>query len=380
MDAEIGIIGTGTMGAMTAWRLARRGVKVLAFEQFAPGHDQAGAGGESRIFRTAYREGVEYVPLLQQALGLWRELEKESGRHLLTVTGGLMIGAERSPAMRNVIASADRFGLEHEVLDPADMRRRYPQHVMLDGEIAVLDGAAGVLRPEFAVLAAAERAAAGGATILSDTTVERVEVDGTSVQIGAAGRTYTVRQLIIAAGSWSARLWPKLSEVVDARRLIMTWYAARMPRDFMPDAFPVFIRDSGVHLFGIPTLDGGSVKIAGAGENASVPDPDRLSRSVSPSELEAVNDGVARLLRGLTPTPVRVAVYTDAYTRDRHGLAGLAPGSDNVWLLTGFSGHGFKMASAIGEAMAQMVLGEDQTHTLGHLAPSRVLTSPGNVA
>lgn len=125
MDAQVAVIGVGSMGSMALWQLARAGVDAIGFEQYAPGHDRAAAGGESRIFRTAYLEGPGYVPLLQRALELWRELEHESGQPLLTMTGGLMIGREDSDAMRNVLASCEQFSLAHEVLDGEAMARRY---------------------------------------------------------------------------------------------------------------------------------------------------------------------------------------------------------------------------------------------------------------
>jgi sarcosine oxidase len=159
MDAEVAVIGTGTMGAMTLWNLARSGITAIGFEQYTLGHDRSAAGGESRMFRLAYKEGPQYVPMLLRARELWRELEAETGRDLLTVTGGLMIGDAGSGEIRNVIDSAERFALAHEVLDAGAMAARYPQHQpLLPGEIAVLDRMAGVVRPEFAVVSAARRA------------------------------------------------------------------------------------------------------------------------------------------------------------------------------------------------------------------------------
>src|SRR5215471_11490009 len=140
MDAEVAVIGTGTMGSMTLWHLARAGIAAIGFEQYTLGHDRSGAGGESRIFRIAYAEGPQYVPLLLRARDLWRELEAETGRDLLAVTGGLTIGDAGSTAVRNVIASAERFSLPHELLDGRALAARYPQHQpLLPGELAVLD-------------------------------------------------------------------------------------------------------------------------------------------------------------------------------------------------------------------------------------------------
>lgn len=103
MDAEVGIIGVGTMGSMAAWQLAKRDISVIGFEQFGIGHDRSAAGGESRLFRTAYMEGPEYVPLLFQARKLWRKLEEESGNSLLFLNGGLMIGEADSLEIKTIL-------------------------------------------------------------------------------------------------------------------------------------------------------------------------------------------------------------------------------------------------------------------------------------
>ena len=108
----------------------------------------------------------------------------------------------------------------------------------------------------------------------------------------------------------------------------------------------------GGHIFGIPTLDGGSVKVAPHASYGEMRDADELDRNVPPHDLDRINGLVADLLPGLVPTPVRVASYMDAYTPDAHAIVGAMPGVDNVWVLGGFSGHGFKMAPAFGRVAA----------------------------
>ena len=374
MDAQVAVIGVGSIGSMALWQLAQRGVDAIGFERYAPGHDQAAAGGESRIFRTAYLEGPQYVPLLMRARELWRELERESGQSLLTLNGGLMIGSADSESMTNVRVSAEQFDLPHEVLDGAAMGTRYPQHRMLPGEIGFLDEWAGVLRPEFAVLAAARCAQARGARLVTGTRVEAVEPFDGGVRVHAGGRTYTAEQAVVAAGPWTARFAPELAAQVTARKLVMTWYPALDVDAYRPDRFPVFIRDSGdAHIFGIPTLDGGSVKVAGHSPYADLADPDDLDRNVAPGDLDAINQVVADLLPGLVPTPVRVSTYLEGYTTDGHALVGRMPGTENVWLLGAFSGHGFKMATAFGQVAADLVTDGKTSLPIEHLDPARPL-------
>jgi sarcosine oxidase len=161
---SVAVVGLGVMGACTLWRLAARRVAAAGFERFEPGHDQGASQGETRIIRTAYYEGAEYVPLVQAAFGLWRELEAASEQQLLTMTGALMIGTPDSGLVAGALRSAREHGLEHELLDAETVERRYPQHRMHKGEIALFERAAGVLRPEACVLAAvaaAQRTLAG---------------------------------------------------------------------------------------------------------------------------------------------------------------------------------------------------------------------------
>ncbi|MGZ4579910.1 MAG: N-methyl-L-tryptophan oxidase [Nocardioidaceae bacterium] len=375
MDAQVAVIGTGSIGAMALWQMARAGIDAIGFEQFAPGHDQGAAGGESRIFRTAYMEGPQYVPLLLRSRELWRELEQQTGTALLTLNGGLMIGPEESTDMGNVLASARDFDLPHRLLDAREMGSAYPQHRMLPGEVAFFDEWAGVLRPEFAVLAAATAAQQAGATVLSGCRVDGIEPSGSGVRIRAGGRSWLVEQAVVTAGPWTGRFAPPLATHVRPQRLVMTWYHPRgSVADYLPERFPIFIRDSGqVHVFGIPTLDGGSVKVAPHASYGALADADDLDRNVRPEELEPINATVERLFPGLVPTPVRVATYMDAYTSDGHALVGQMPGTENVWLLGAFSGHGFKMSPAFGQVATELVREGKTSLPIEHLDPQRFL-------
>jgi sarcosine oxidase len=373
MDAEVAVIGTGTMGSMTLWRLARAGITAIGFEQYTLGHDRSAAGGESRMFRVAYREGPQYVPMLLRARDLWRELEAETGRDLLTVTGGLMIGDAGSAEIRNVFDCAECFALPHEVLDAGAMAARYPQHQpLLPGEIAVLDRMAGVIRPEFAVLSAACRARDLGAVICERAKVTAVEPDAGGVTVHAGGRDYRVRQAVVAAGPWTARFAPGLARHITARRVIMTWHMAGDPAAYQPGRFPICIRNSdGVHISAFPSLDGGSVKIAVSASFTDLADPDDLDRNVDPATLAVVTDAVARFMPGLAPGPIRVSAYMDGYTSDGHALAGPLPATPHVWLLGGFSGHGFKLSPAIGQAVTDLIRHGRTDLPVAHLKPSR---------
>lgn len=373
MDADVAVVGSGSMGSMALWQLARRGVSTVGFEQFGAGHDRGAAGGETRIFRTAYLEGSEYVPLLQAAYLGWRELERETGRNLLTLTGGLTIGDPDAPFMHEVLESIEAFGLEHEFLDAKTAQARYPQHRLLSEEAMILDKQAGFLRPELAVLTAIQRAEELGAAVHHNARVESVEPFEGGVRIRAGGEDFEVGKVIVSAGPWAGALMAGWARRLSVRRLVMTWFAAIDPAAFSPERFPVFVRRSrGVHFFGIPTVDGCTVKVALVAGYGEVEDPDSLDLAVSLNDLREINGVVRDLMPDLAPEPLRVSAYMDAYTHDGHPIVGLVEGVPNTVLLCGFSGHGFKMAPAMGEIAADLILEGGTRQQIEHLSPDRV--------
>lgn len=370
MDADVGVVGVGTMGSMCLWQLARRGINAVGFEQFAPGHDRSAAGGETRIFRTAYREGSQYLPLLLDAQAEWRHLELESGRQLLNLCGGLMIGDPTASHMVNVMQCVADANLPHEVLDRHQAATRYPQHLLHGDEIAVLDQQAGFLRPEYAVASAARCAQSLGARVLTDCHVTAVEPDRDAVRIVTPDRTYTVGTAVVTAGPWAGMF--TRSPGVEARRLIMTWFPAVDPDLFSPTRFPIFVRqDQDFDISGIPTVEGTMVKVALNTDYGSVADPSRLDRNIGHEELRKVSDAVRRFFSGLVPVPCRVSTYVEGYTADGHGVVGVLPEAPNVIVGYGFSGHGFKMSPTFGKVLAELATEGTSSLPIGHLQPTR---------
>src|SRR5712691_6758806 len=135
------------MGSAALYQLSRRGKRVLGLEAFGPGHQLGSWHGESRVIRMAYFEQPNYVPLLRRAYELWSELERESGAELLHITGGLMIGVPETELVSGARASADEHGLEYELLNATELRRRYPAFTPADDEMALWEPHAGFLRP-----------------------------------------------------------------------------------------------------------------------------------------------------------------------------------------------------------------------------------------
>src|SRR5699024_9633145 len=176
----------------------------------------------------------------------------------------------------------------------------------------------------------------------------------------------------ITTGAWTGQLLPQLKEHLIAKRLVLTWFAAKNIEAFKPNQFPVFARlRKGYRLTGVPTLDGTMIKASNTKDPAPVLEPNNLNRHVDYKELQEVGMAVERLLPGLVPDPVRASVYMDAYTEDNHSMVGKLPGTDNLFIISGFSGHGFKMSPAIGKIAVDLLIEGKTKFPIDHLNPNR---------
>jgi sarcosine oxidase len=350
------------------WRLAARGADVIGFDRFAPGHDRSAAGGETRVFRSAHFEDSRYVPLLQHADTLWRELQAETGRELRRLTGCLLMGPAEHEQMRTVLASIAEHRLDHEVLDRAELARRFPQYRLDDADVAVLDRNAGFIRPELTVQTAARRAEQLGCKIHRYTTVREVVPAGAGVEIRTDAGIEYADAAVITVGPWVNELLPDLKWDVDVRRLINAWYVAEHD-DWAGTGQPAFIRTAPTHCYGLPSPDGISIKLGlSRALHQKVDDPNRLDRTVRPEELRIFRDLVRRYLPNLHPDPIRLSVFMEGYTESSRPLIGPLPDSDNIVLLAGFSGHGFKLSPAFGDIAADLALDGDTDKPIDFLS------------
>lgn len=375
---RVAIVGAGTIGTMAAWRLAARGAEVLAFDNYAPGHDRGAAGGESRIFRTAYMEGRGYIPSLRHAEELWRRLEQESGSTLLQMCGALTIGSPDHPDMRELRAGAEEYRLDHEFLDPEAAAGRFPQHPLRPGETAFLDPSAGVIRPDLALVSAARRAEELGARIAAYTPVTRIEQRGGGWTVHTAADAHEVDAVVLAPGAWGGAEGPAHAMLspfgLVARQITLHWFPARDPEALTPEHNPVVIRVGQPGYSCFPVMDGVSVKVsAHTAPRPDVGSPEGLARSSTPEFLAITRAIVRDHLPALHPDPVRIATYADAFTTDGHAVLGALPGHTGVFAAAGFSGHGFKLSPLFGDAIADLVVDGRTRHDISQLDPARLL-------
>jgi len=355
------------MGSASAHHLARRGQRVLGLEQYHPLHDLGSSHGLTRIIRLAYHEHSSYVPLLRRSYELWRELEADAGEPLLIITGSLEGGSEDGPMFRGALAAAVEHDLAHEVLDADEIRHRYPAYANLDpGTRVVYQPEGGFLMAERTMQAHLDGARAAGADLRFREPVHAWEAIGDGVRVTTDAGSYEADRLVICAGAWARRLVPALDGFAQPERQVLAWLTPIRPELFEADRFPVFILDvaSGSY-YGFPTHEGHGLKIGWYHHFREPIDPDDPDRSTRPDDEAALRSFVERHLPDAAgPTEMlKACIFTNS--PDEHFIIDRLPDAPQVSIAAGFSGHGYKFCSVVGEIMADLATDGATRHDIG---------------
>lgn len=351
------VAGLGAAGAAAAWQLAARGLRVLGLDRYRPPHDRGSSHGRSRIIRQAYFEGALYVPWLLDAYERWRRLERAGGQELLTITGGLMMGPPEGAILAGSLASARAHGLDHELLDGADLRRRWgTAFALAEGEAALYEPQAGVLRPEAAIEAMLGLAAQAGADLAFEQPLLGWEVTAAGgVRVSTAAGAYEADRLVLAAGPWMAALLPPDAVALKVERAVAAWFRPGPAAQ----GTPIWIRQlpDGRELYGLPELAAGE-GIKAAFHNGHQPaDPEGVDAPPRPEEEAAIAQALAQHCPGLAGAPLQAQTCRYTRTPDGHFRIGRLPGSPQVIAVSACSGHGFKFAPSLGAAAADLAMG-----------------------
>lgn len=360
-DADLVVVGLGALGAFAFLEAARRGISVLGLEgQPRVDHEVGASGGQTRIFRLAYKEGAPYVPLLRESARRWDELQRDHREPIWQRSGALMVGDPAVPAMAGFRDSVRTHGLDVERLDHGEFGRRWPQHRLLDGDVAYLDPKGGLLRPQTAIRAVVHDGCAAGGRARIATRVLSWSRTPRGVTVESEAGTVRARRLLLACGPWAGELLPSLGELVRLLVVPLHWFGVDDPQAFDPDRFPVGIRYSdGASLSFFPAVDADGIKVNLYQERAALESMRDHAATVPPDLSAQVSKAVARLFRGVASAPGRSAYFVDAYTSDKRPVfARPAPG---VVAATGLSGQGFKMAPALARLAVDLLSGADAT-------------------
>jgi sarcosine oxidase len=369
------VIGAGGMGSAAIYELARRGQRVLGLEQFSVPHELGSSAGATRIFRFAYFEHPSYVPLMRLSYARWQGLERDYGERLLTVTGGLDIGLPQGRVVRGAKAACQEHGLAHEVLDAREVARRHPAWRLPPEFQAVYQPEAGFLPADRAILAHVTLARRLGAEVHENEPVRVWKAAGDRVEVETERGRYEAGALVVAAGAWSGRILGRygFQGLAVPERQAVGWFDTG-GASFGPQTFPVFILDCPERgaYYGFPeSAAGEGFKVGRFHHRAETVDPYTIDRRILPDD-EAVLRWVGRYLSQPMGAAVSFKTCMFVNSPDEHFIIDLLPGHRNVAVAAGFSGHGFKFCSGIGEILADLAMHGASRHDTGLFSLSRL--------
>jgi sarcosine oxidase len=355
---EVVVIGVGGMGSATVYHLARRGVRVLGLEQFDIPHELGSSHGITRIFRLAYAEHPNYVPLLRRAHELWRDLENHAGERLLITTGGIDIGPDNSTTLKGVLHCCSVHRLAHEVLSSAALRRRFPAYRLRSNMVGVYQADAGFLLPERCIVAHVFAAQEMGAEIHGRERVLSWRRDKNWLRITTNRSSYRARKIVITAGPWARTLVAELRDLAIPERQVLLWTQPLDPEPFRLGNFPVFNMEApegrfyGSPIYAIPGFKLGKYHH----RRERLENPDQIDRHCYPEDEKVLRRAIHRYFPGADgPTmSMRTCMFTNS--PDEHFILDVHPQYPQVAVAAAFSGHGFKFCSVVGEIMADLAL------------------------
>ncbi len=361
------VLGMGGMGSAVCYELAKRGKRVLGIDRFDIPNDMGSSHGYTRIIRLAYYEHPSYVMLLRRAYELWAEVEARTGQQVLVKTGSIDAGPADSWVFKGSLQSCVEHGLEHEVLTGAELKERFPGYNLPHDLLAVLQPDGGFVLPEPATVAYVQAAHALGAEIHGHEEVLEWKPlgNGEGVRVITDRAEYEADSLVIAGGAWNSRLLPFLQGMAVPERQVLAWLQPDRPEYFRPETFPVFnvlVPEGRYYGFPVHTVPG--FKFGRYHHFEEVVEPDTYDRQPSQFDEEVLREFASRYFpEGAGPTMIlKSCMFTNS--PDRHFIIDLHPEYPQISFAAGFSGHGYKFASVIGEVMADLAERQDSRHNI----------------
>jgi monomeric sarcosine oxidase len=338
-----------------------------------PPHDRGSHSGTTRIFRTAYAEHPDYVPLAVRAGVLWDRFGTEQGTVLLHRTGMLSLGSPDSPLLCGVRASAAAHHLTIENLTRSQIRSNFSVFDVPIGWEGVLERSAGWIDVNETLRLGLEQASRAGAALDINTRVEGWSWTGNGFAVRTSAGTFVAAHLIVTAGASAGRILADLALPLKVLRKVLIWV-----NPLRDQLFPVFASASDF-FYGFPNIGGEGVKLAIHGSVAGpAANPDNPQPEVTVDEVRPVIEAAAELMPSLIgPLPdafdrvlrTKTCFYT--MTPDEHFLIDRHPEFPRLIFAAGFSGHGFKFAPTIGEALVELALTGTSALPIGFLGLSR---------
>lgn len=363
---DVIVLGVGGMGAATISHLAERGANVLGLERYDVPHGYGSSHGVTRIIRLAYYEDSAYVPLLQRAYDLWADLEEDHDRQLIYETGSIDAGPAGSDLVEGSRRSCEEYGLEYESLSSAGLSDRYPGYQLPEDYEAIYQPDGGFLVPEQCIVAHVNRAHNAGATIRAR---ERVvgwrETGDGGVTVETDHATYDADNLVVTAGAWASKSLDELEGIAVPERQVLAWLQPEVPEHFEPETHPVWnLQVPEGRFYGFPVHGVPGFKFGRYNHRENDVDPDAFEREPTQADERLLREFAEEYFPdGAGPTMrLKTCLFTN--TPDDDFVLDTLSAHPQVAVGAGFSGHGFKFASAIGEVLADLTLEGETEHDI----------------
>lgn len=355
MIYDVAIIGAGAMGMSAGYYLSKNNQKVLLIDKYSPPHNMGSHNGGTRTFRCAYGEGEKYVPMLIDAQKLWEDLEKDSNEELFIKTGALNVGYTSSIFIKNVLETAENYQLPVEVLNAKEINNRWPGLKVQDEQIGCFEKNSGILKSDDCIKAYKRLAQKHGAQLSFNTTVKKIEPGKNSTLLLTDKGHFQSKKIIITAGSRCKELLQEMNIPIKATRKSLAWF--KLSTDTCNNIYPALSLETEKGFYYSTILPQQNVIKIGKHEGGEI--------IKSLDEIEPfnyydsdLNDLKYFLNLHIKDTPQFIEGQTCMYTNspDNDFIIDKLPQEQNTYIATGFSGHGFKFSSVIGQILSNMIL------------------------
>jgi sarcosine oxidase len=373
---DVAVVGAGVFGVWTAYQLRRSGANVILLDAYGPGNSRASSGGESRIIRMGYGPDEIYTKSASRSFLLWRQFfeeievsKTESALRLFQQTGVLWLAQATDPYCYATLQTLQHLGIRIEQLDAQELSRRYPQFDFSQVAWGLLEPESGALMARRAVQAVAALIKAEGVPILVETVVPPISRGRVNSLLTSKGTSVAADKFVFACGPWLPKLFPELlGRIIHVTRQEVFFFGTPAGDDrFSPERMPIWV-DFNDLVYAIPNLENRGFKLAIDAHGPEF-DPDMDDRIVTLAGLQAARAYLQKRIPALVNAPVtesRVCQYENTsngdFLIDRH------PDFENVWIVGGGSGHGFKHAPAVSEYVVSMISNHGTTEPRFRLA------------
>jgi monomeric sarcosine oxidase len=354
---DVAVVGAGVFGAWIAYRLRKAGRRVALLDAYGPGNARSSSGGQTRVIRMGYGDQEIYTRWSMRSLDLWRSLFGKAGRAFFQPSGVLWMARGEDPLTTKTLASLKRLGVSHERLERSDLERRWPQIDFGPITWAIHEPRSGFLMAFHAVQAVVQFGMAEGVEYLPEAVAPPSGKGRLASVATQSGKSITAGTFVFACGPWLPKLFPDVlgDRIFPTRQEV--FYFGPPPGDsrFGASAMPVWV-DFAEEIYGIPDFKGRGFKVAPDRHGPEF-DPDTGSRVITPETLAGVREFVGRRFPGLKDAPL-IASEVCQYENTSNGdfLIDRHPDRDNVWLVGGGSGHGYKHGPALGEYVTSRIV------------------------